>query len=545
MASDGEISNTYLTPARRRAALACVVLAVALAAPLLLWGPRRELWLVVHSLILAGATCVVSVPLGVVLAALLARTDLPGRHAALLLLAAMLFMPLYLQTAAWDAGFGRQGWYSVVLGSLAAPPLEGWRGAIWVHALAAIPWVTLIVAVGLWRINPEWEEAALLDASAAAVFWRITLPHAWSSLALAALWIVITTVGELTVADMYQVNTYARELYIGFALGELLIGAGGIEATTDAPAGAWPGLAITGWMVIATIVFVSRLSHWDHPASLRPPFTFRLGRAKFAAVLLVAFIMVLVAGVPLGNLIYQTGIAVKQIDGERVRIWSASKFAALLLDSPWRFSREIRWTTVIGGVSASVALTLGAPLAWLARRGGRKALPALGIAVFGLAIPGPLIALTLIAILNREEAPVLIWLYDRTIFAPTVVLLLRALPWAIGVCWFAFRSIPTEALESAELDGAGPLDRFIWIVAPMCWRVLALAWLVAFVVASGDLTASILVTPPGVDTLPIRIFGLIHAGVDDQVAAVCIATALSVAVLTALAYNLWRRSRFV
>jgi len=54
-----------------------------------------------------------------------------------------------------------------------------------------------------------------------------------------------------------------------------------------------------------------------------------------------------------------------------------------------------------------------------------------------------------------------------------------------------------------------------------------------------------LVTPPGVDTLPIRIFGLIHAGVDDQVAAVCIATALSVAVLTALAYNLWRRSRFV
>jgi len=36
----------------------------------------------------------------------------------------------------------------------------------------------------------------------------------------------------------------------------------------------------------------------------------------------------------------------------------------------------------------------------------------------------------------------------------------------------------------------------------------------------GDLAASILVVPPGVMTLPIRVFNLLHAGVDDQVAAV-------------------------
>ena len=52
--------------------------------------------------------------------------------------------------------------------SRAAPPLVCWRGAIWIHTMVAIPWVTLIVAAGLRRVDPELEEAALLDASPAA-----------------------------------------------------------------------------------------------------------------------------------------------------------------------------------------------------------------------------------------------------------------------------------------------------------------------------------------------------------------------------------------
>ena len=49
---------------------------------------------------------------------------------------------------------------------------------------------------------------------------------------------------------------------------------------------------------------------------------------------------------------------------------------------------------------------------------------------------------------------------------------------------------------------------------------IAVAWWVALAVAWGDLSASILVVPPGVMTLPIRVFGLIHYGVDDQVAGI-------------------------
>ena len=48
---------------------------------------------------------------------------------------------------------------------------------------------------------------------------------------------------------------------------------------------------------------------------------------------------------------------------------------------------------------------------------------------------------------------------------------------------------------------------------------MAGAWFLALAVAAGELTASILVVPPGVTTLAIRIFGLVHYGVEDRLAA--------------------------
>ena len=44
----------------------------------------------------------------------------------------------------------------------------------------------------------------------------------------------------------------------------------------------------------------------------------------------------------------------------------------------------------------------------------------------------------------------------------------------------------------------------------------------AFALAWGELSAIHLATPPGIETVTQRIFGLLHAGADDQVAALCL-----------------------
>ena len=73
----------------------------------------------------------------------------------------LLVVPLYLQCAGWQAGFGSQGWYTLICSTLQSPPvLEGWKGAIWVHSMAAIPWVVAIVSASLIFVDAELEESA-------------------------------------------------------------------------------------------------------------------------------------------------------------------------------------------------------------------------------------------------------------------------------------------------------------------------------------------------------------------------------------------------
>ena len=149
-----------------------------------------------NTLLLTAATSAVSLPLGTALAWLLVRTDLPARRPVLLMVGLLPFVPLYLQAAAWQAGFGAQGWCTRSFAETVW--LAGWRGAIWIHAMAAVPWVVLIVGMGLRLVEAELEEQALLDGSPRQVFFRVTLRGALPAVGVAALWTAIVTAGEMT-----------------------------------------------------------------------------------------------------------------------------------------------------------------------------------------------------------------------------------------------------------------------------------------------------------------------------------------------------------
>src|SRR5262245_15087242 len=89
------------------AGLAAIALvALCLADPLV-----GRLWL--NTAALAGGACLIALPLGTFAAVAIFKTDVPGRRFAVVLFVAMLFIPLFLVTGAWDAGFGIQGWHTL------------------------------------------------------------------------------------------------------------------------------------------------------------------------------------------------------------------------------------------------------------------------------------------------------------------------------------------------------------------------------------------------------------------------------------------------
>ena len=227
--------------------------------------PRSRV-LATNTAMLALAVSLSSVVIGAPLAFLLARTDVVGRRVAGVVLMTLLLLPLYLQAAAWQAAFGVTGWFTASTGG--APILDGWRGAIAIHVLAAIPWVVVITAVGLRLAEPELEEEALLDATPVGVFRRVTLRRAADAAATAALWVAVSVAGEMTVTDLFQIRTYAEEIYTQFALG---------DDVSDASWKLFPSLLAIMWAIIAGLVVILRLMPKDRHPTQQQRRVFRLG----------------------------------------------------------------------------------------------------------------------------------------------------------------------------------------------------------------------------------------------------------------------------
>lgn len=496
---------------------AATCLAAMLVAATMFVDPRA--WLLIrNTVVLASGATAIAVPIGAALAFLLLRTDFPGRTILLVVFGSMLFVPIYLQAAGWDAGFGKQGWYSFAHGSAATPILDGWRAAIWIHGVAAIPWVILITGLGLWLVEPELEEAALLDGSALSVFFHVTARRTAPFLILAAMWILVTVGTEMTVTDLYRVRTFAEEIYIDVPF------VGAINTLEPLrPTGVATAVFVSS-LVAITLVLLSRLVPPEHFPSHAPQRVFRLGRWRWPVAFVVGLLVLVLVGTPLLNVVYKAGLVVEQLDGTRVRHWSLMSFLRIVSNSPGQFGEEHGWTLLIASLAATATVVVATPLGWLARRGTLGSLPAVTSAAVCLAIPGPMIGLSVIWLLNREDSDLLVWLYDRTIFAPWLAMFVKALPIAILILWYAFRTVADELLESASTEGAGAMARFMRIGVPSRWRSVASAGLAAFAIASGDLAASILVVPPGITTIPVRVFGLLHSGVDDQVAGICLTT---------------------
>lgn len=551
----------------RRPILLALLSLVALSALCLFDARVGRLWL--NTAALAAGAGLLALPLGTLLAVAIFKTDVPGRWFAAVLLTAMLFIPLFLVTGAWDAGFGLQGWHTLATNPHQAhePWLAGWRAAVWVHALAAVPWVVLIVGAGLRGVEAELEEDAALCATPAQVVWHVTLPRALPAIGVAALWVAIAASAEISVTDFFQVRTFAEEVYTQSALGAFDGGTepgarSGEQQLLPAPSsplpaitasGLWIGLLISTLLALAAMVAAWRLMNDLADASQRPPWIWRLGRLRVPAAIVLWSTMSLVVGVPLGNLLYKAGVVVTATDVGRERHWSAAKAFERVVAAPHEFRGEFATSAVIGAAAATAALALGLPLAWSMRSGmpsarSARTTPWLRLVVLAMCftVPGPLLGLGVIRLLNQPPGSPLAMLaplYD-SFFAPWLVQTIRALPLATLIAWAAFATVPQSILDAAATDGTGWWGRLARIAVPQCWPAVVAAWLVGLAIAVGELAATVIVMPPASSTtISIRVFGLLHYGVDDRVAAICIVFVLAVAALTTLATAMLKRTK--
>lgn len=535
-----------MRPSALRRLICCLLIASAGAAiGWLRTNDPRAYSLVGNTVLLCLSVSAMAMPIGTWLGWLVSRSDLPGRSLVIGALAILFFLPLYVQAAAWDAGFGLQG--SVTLHYLRGRVwLTGWPAVVWIHALAAIPWVALCTALGARRVEPELEEQALLDLPEPRVWWCVSLPRIAPALGWALLGVVITVATETTITDLFRVRTIAEEL---FSLQQL----GDEQGMRDAMLAS---LAATGWLVALAITVGSAFAATMRARNPRSPRRLELGNLRWVSGAVVGCLVFLAVGAPVACLAYKAGLQVGMHDGERLRHWSPLGAIVVTVHSVGRFSEELGWSCAAAGFAASCAVIAAAPLAWLMRTRIWLNWMVASLCTLMLATPGPLLAIGLMRMLSQpdpsalasalswcgfsERAGLLVWLRDQPLNLLVVVQLWRALPWAVGLLWFSLRSVPEAQLDAAKLDGLGPLARFRRIGLAQHRRSLAAAWIVAFAMAMSELPASVLVAPPGVVTLPIQVFNQLHYGAEKEVAGICLAVLLFQA--AAVGTALWHSS---
>ena len=526
---------------RRRTVWLPAIFALIVLADAWAVSDARSRGLVVNTLWLVAATLAISVPIGTALAVALARTDARLRRIVAVALGVMLVVPLYLHAAGWEAGFGMSGWFTELTATPYQPGwLNGWRGAVWVHAMAAIPWVVLIVGAALRFVEPELEEAALLDCSGWQVLLRVTLRRVLPAVGVAAVWIAVGVATEMTVTDIFQtpgvgLRTYAEEIYTQFAVG-----------TEVGPPVAAVGIGVTACLAACGLMLCLAAASWTPPTA-RAPVVFRLGRWRGLVSLGQLLAAAAIFGVPLVSLLTKAGEMVQHTaEGHFQRGWSIADCFKIIAVSPWRSRWEIGWSVATAFVAACGVLAVALPIGWMARR--RDAIGVLGkimaisTAAAALAVPGPLVGIGLISVFNHPRLGVLNFLYDRTIVVAAVAQAIRAFPLIMLIVWHALHTMPADLLEAAELDGAGVWTRLMRIVLPLRWPALTFAWLAAFVVSIGELSATILVVPAGVVTLGIQISQKLHFNIQNELAGLCLVLMAAAATLAGILVVLAGRS---
>ncbi|QEH33690.1 spermidine/putrescine ABC transporter membrane protein [Aquisphaera giovannonii] len=468
-------------------------------------GLPRPARLALESLGLVAATEALALPVGVALALLLFRTDVPFRRTLLGILLIAAFVPLPLHATAWLGAFGNAG-RAQLLGS--RPLLVGRTGAAVVHAMAALPWVVLIAGLGVRAVEPDLEQSALLDMTTWRVAVLVTLRRSLGAIAASSVAVAVLTSGDMTVTDLLQVRTYAEESYVQFTLG---------RGPADAAAVAIPPLAILAAAILGLALALER----SDPARLAAAFgrvdAWRAGRRSAPAwmlVLLVSNVMLL----PLYGMVWRAGRV-----GGRARlglppVWSFEGLAGTL-SFAWEESWEPMQTSLwLGSAAASIATALAWGLAWKARDSLAWRITLLATVSLAFATPGPVVGMAIG--LAYRWLPVV---YDTglVVIAAQAV---RVLPYAIVILWIAIRTLPGELLESAAIDGLAAAGVVAKVAIPLTAKPIVAAWLSTFVLAFGELPATNLIQPPGVSTITGRIWSLLHTGVESHLAGVALIT---------------------
>lgn len=406
---------------------------------------------------LTGGAVALSAVLGTGAAWLVERSTVPGRRWWTVLMAAPLAVPAFVNS---------YGWVSL------APSASGYTGALVIVTLSYFPFVYLPVAAALRGLDPALEETARsLGDSPFRTFRRVVLPQLRPALAGGCLLVALHLLAEFGALQLLRFPTFTTAIYDQY------------QSSFSGPA----ANMLAAVLVLCCLLLLlgelrargkARYSRVG-AGTARPPSRVRLGAWTAPALLALGSLAVLALGVPLGSLGYWLAVGT-----------SSDVSVGLLLQTTGT-------SLGLGALAALCAVVAAVPVAWLAERHrGRTATVLERSTYFGNALPGIVVALALVTVGIRV---VPIWYQTIVLLIAAYVILF--LPRAVVNVRAAFAQAPPILDDVAHSQGLGRAPTLLRVTLPLAAPGLGAAAALVFIGVVTELTATLLLSPIGTQTL--------------------------------------------
>jgi iron(III) transport system permease protein len=470
--------------------LAIRTLGVDADALLLLLRPRT-FEILFASLALATGTVIGAVALGLPLAWLTTRTDLPGRRLWTVLAVVPLAIPSYVTAFAIVAALGPRGAVSellVTFGLASLPSIYGFGGAVLVMTLATYPYVLLATRGALIRLDPALDEAArALGDGPFTVARRVTLPLLLPAIAAGALLAALYALSDFGAVAILQFDSFARAIYIQY------------RASFDRSLAAVLALAL----VFVTLILARVESHVrGRPGSTavesrRERRPVALGRWRWPALAFCAAVSVIAVVIPAAT----------------ITVWFARGFVQ---GETLGLTMSIAGNSLIAGVLAAlVVAALALPVAYLVlRHPGRLASAIEGVLYSAYAVPGIVVALAAVFFVVNV-APIVY----QSLLVLVLAYAVRFLPVAVGPTRASVALVGPRLVEAARSLGDSPRRAFWLVTLPLVRPGVIAGMALVFLVTVKELPLTLLLAPTGYETLATAVWGATTEGFYARAAA--------------------------
>ena len=432
-----------------------------------------------RTLALALLVAIGAVGIGVPMAVLAVRTDLPLRRTVLVLGALPLVIPSYVGALALLGALGPRGLLAQALepvGVYRLPTVDGLLGSTIVLVLFTYPYVLLLTASALRRVDPSLEQAARgMGRGSLETFLRITLPQIRSAVIAGALLAALYAMSDFGVVSLLRCTTLTREAFLRY------------DALYDPAGAAAVGLVLAALALLmvgaeqwtlrgSTVAARRRVRAREAIAPLELQRSARIGGIAFVAII-VTFALLLPLAI-LGwwaltlvgdaDLIAQLGDALPAA-GNSVGVSLAAALVCLLLALP---------------VAALVARASGRLPRWIE-----------SISYVGYALPGIVVGLGLVFFAIRT-AP---FLY-QTVALVVLAYVVRLLPQAISGARSGWERVDPRFEQAARGMGRSALDTLLRVTLPLAAPGVLTGAALVFLTAIKELPATLILRPNGFDT---------------------------------------------